>query len=222
MVKLTELTKKNQEFIKIATHQFQQDSKSQAEIDAIFEGVLPSILDNQKKGLTARHSLGAPTTWAASFSQAASAAAATVEENDNFWLMWLESSLLILAWLAIVNGIMNAFSNRPQAIYGLASLIVVSLSGGAALYALYHFVYRDLVPGQKIKWGQLLLTYVLVFSSWVIMTGVSSLIPQAINPQLPGFALIVVGGLALAGRHYLKKKYTIKSALNSLSSQRQA
>ena len=43
---LSQLTKKNQEFIHIATKQLTQDGKSQEEIDAIFDEVLPSILDN--------------------------------------------------------------------------------------------------------------------------------------------------------------------------------
>ena len=63
---LTNLTKKNQEFIHIATNQLIQDGKSDDEIKAILEEVLPTIVENQKKGLTARALFGAPTVWAAS------------------------------------------------------------------------------------------------------------------------------------------------------------
>lgn len=47
---LTNLTKKNQEFIHIATNQLIQDGKSDVEIKAILEEVLPTIVENQKKG----------------------------------------------------------------------------------------------------------------------------------------------------------------------------
>lgn len=50
---LTKLTKKNQEFIHIATNQLIQDGKSDDEIKTILEEVLPTIVENQKKGLTA-------------------------------------------------------------------------------------------------------------------------------------------------------------------------
>ena len=64
---LNQLTKKNQEFIHIATNQLIRDGKSDEEIKAILADVLPTIVENQKKGITARSRLGAPTTWAASF-----------------------------------------------------------------------------------------------------------------------------------------------------------
>lgn len=46
---LTNLTKKNQEFIHIATNQLIKDGKSDEEIQAILEEVLPTIIENQKK-----------------------------------------------------------------------------------------------------------------------------------------------------------------------------
>lgn len=46
---LQDLTKKNQEFVHIATNQLLADGKSDAEIKAILEEHLPEIIDNQKK-----------------------------------------------------------------------------------------------------------------------------------------------------------------------------
>lgn len=81
---LTNLTKKNQEFIHIATNQLIQDGKSDDEIKAILEEVLPTIVENQKKGLTARALFGAPTVWAASFTEKASdKKAEQTAKNDN-------------------------------------------------------------------------------------------------------------------------------------------
>ena len=48
---LTNLTKKNQEFIHIATNQLIEDGKSDEEIQAILEEVLPTIIENQQFGL---------------------------------------------------------------------------------------------------------------------------------------------------------------------------
>ena len=41
--------------------------KTDAEIKAIFEEVIPQILEEQAKGTTARSLYGAPTHWAHSF-----------------------------------------------------------------------------------------------------------------------------------------------------------
>ena len=66
-IDLQKLTKKNQEFVHIATQQFIKDGKTDAEIKAIFEEVIPQILEEQTKGTTARSLYGAPTHWAHSF-----------------------------------------------------------------------------------------------------------------------------------------------------------
>ena len=67
-IDLKELTKKNQEFIHIATNQLIKDGKSDQEIKDILGNVIPELIENQKKGITGRGLLGAPTVWAASFS----------------------------------------------------------------------------------------------------------------------------------------------------------
>ena len=48
-MQLENLTKKNQEFIHIATTQLIKDGKSDEEIKALLEDILPSIRDAQKK-----------------------------------------------------------------------------------------------------------------------------------------------------------------------------
>ena len=62
-IDLQKLTKKNQEFVHIATQQFIKDGKTDAEIKTIFEEVIPQILEEQAKGTTARSLYGAPTHW---------------------------------------------------------------------------------------------------------------------------------------------------------------
>ena len=65
---IQKLTKKNQEFIHIATNQLIKDGKSDQEIKDILGDIIPELIENQKKGITGRGLLGAPTVWAASFS----------------------------------------------------------------------------------------------------------------------------------------------------------
>ena len=60
---IQKLTKKNQEFIHIATNQLIKDGKSDQEIKDILGNVIPELIENQKKGITGRGLLGAPTVW---------------------------------------------------------------------------------------------------------------------------------------------------------------
>lgn len=111
-MELQELTKKNQEFIHTATNKLIQDGKSDEDIKLILEEAIPAILENQKKGVTARNLLGTPTAWAASFSQDPSQRAAETDKNTNPWLMWLDTSLLFIGIVALLNGIMTFFNTN--------------------------------------------------------------------------------------------------------------
>ena len=48
---IQKLTKKNQEFIHIATNQLIKDGKSDQEIKDILSNVIPELIKNQKKGI---------------------------------------------------------------------------------------------------------------------------------------------------------------------------
>lgn len=51
---LTQLSKKNQEFVRIAKHQLIENGKTEEEATSLIEEILPAIFENQPKGVTAR------------------------------------------------------------------------------------------------------------------------------------------------------------------------
>ena len=64
-----------------------------------------------------------------------------VPETDKTpWKMWLDTSLFLLAIVAIMNAIFG-FSGT-QTSYGLTTLLSVSFIGGLAMYTPYHYIYR--------------------------------------------------------------------------------
>ncbi|PZO96700.1 DUF1129 domain-containing protein [Streptococcus halichoeri] len=217
---LQNLTKKNQEFIHIATNQLIKDGKSDADIKAILEETLPLILEEQAKGVPARSFLGAPTSWASSFSQNSATAkpAANQAKNTNPWLMWLDTSLLFIGVVGLLNGLMAFFGSKAPGT-GLISLLALGFGGGAAMYATYYFIYRHMGGDKKNRPSTLkiILALSLVMLAWVSIYYVSALLPQAINPVLPPLLLIILGALAFGLRYYLAKKYNVQ---NSLSPQR--
>ena len=212
---LTNLTKKNQEFIHIATNQLIEDGKSDEEIQAILEEVLPTIIENQKKGLTARALLGAPTVWAASFTEKASDAKANQEKkNDNPWLMWLDTSLLFIGIVALLNALMGFFNSAATS-SGIFSLLALGFGGGAAMYATYHFIYRfaGKPKSERPGWKKTFLVLGLAMLGWVLLYTATAFLPAALNPQLPPIVMLIIGAASLVGRYFLQKKYNILNAM---------
>lgn len=213
---LQNLTNKNQEFIHIATNQLIKDGKSDEEIKAILEDILPEILDNQKKGIPARTFLGAPTVWAASFAEKAAQENKEKQgKNTNPWLMWLDTSLLFMAVVALLNGVMLLFNSKTVS-SGLISLLALSFGGGAAMYATYHFIYRHMgkPKGERPGWLKTILILALAMLFWILVYTATAFLPAAINPQLPALALLLLSAAAFGLRYYLQKKYNILNAMS--------
>ena len=214
-IDLKELTKKNQEFIHIATQQFLKDGKTDAEIKAILEEVIPHILEEQPKGVTARSIYGTPTHWAHSYTEKEQYEKEHPKENEDPKLMIMDSALFITGLFAVVSALMSLFSNQPVA-YGLVTLLCVGAFGGVAFYLLYHFIYRyyspDVDRSQRPPFWKSLLVMLATMFAWVIILFLSNFLPQAINISLPPLVLLVIGGALLALRFYLKKHFNIKSA----------
>lgn len=215
---LNNLTHKNQEFIHIATKQLIQDGKSDTEIKTILADILPSIEENQKNGIPARSFLGAPTTWAAQFTKTEEEEKIAAQEakNTNPWLMWMDASLFWFGFLGLITGFLT-FSDSKHQSYGLLTLIVVGLGGGAFLYATYHYIYRHMGKEKTQRpslWKSIGILGLLMIG-WLALFGITAFLPAAINPQLPPFLLIILGAVAFAVRYYFKKKYNILSAMSA-------
>ena len=138
---LTQLSKKNQEFVRIAKHQLIENGKTEEEATSLIEEILPAIFENQPKGVTARTLFGAPTVWANAFSNQERYEKEHPKENEDPKLMIMDSALFITGLFAVVSALMSLFSNQPVA-YGLVTLLCVGAFGGVAFYLLYHFIYR--------------------------------------------------------------------------------
>ena len=214
-IDLQKLTKKNQEFIHIATQQFIKDGKTDAEIKAVFEEVIPQILEEQAKGTTARSLYGAPTHWAHSFTVKEQYEKEHPKENDTPLLMITDSFLLVFGLFAAISAFMNLFAPQGTT-YGLLTLTLGSLAGGVVLYLMYYYFYQYYdVSKRGMKRPALtksLPILMLAMILWVVILMVTALLPQFLNPRVPNWFMLLLGGGALLLRYYLKKKYNIKSA----------
>lgn len=212
------LTKKNQEFIHIATNQLIKDGKSDQEIKDILESVIPDLLENQKKGITGRGLLGAPTTWAASFSPEKHQAPGEnsqktemAETDKTPWKMWLDTSLFLLSLVSVMNAILG-FSGT-QSTYGLISLLTVSFIGGAAMYTPYHFIYRhnNKPREERPRWWKSVLIITLSFIAWFTLFSLTAFLPNYLNPGLSPVTILVIGILAGVAKYFFKRRYNVQS-----------
>lgn len=209
---LTQLTKKNQEFIHIATKELIKAGKTDAEIHELLAGILPNIIEHQKEGATARSLYGSPTAWVASLSQPVPEEKPA--QNESPFLMWLDTSLLILAFFAVIQGVVSSLSNSPE-IYGATTIIASSMVGGLVFYAMYRYVYRFTGQDRAMRppFWKVFLILTACTLLWIMAFSVTALLPSVINPVLPNLGLIFLGGAAYAAHYLLSKKYNIKSTL---------
>ena len=212
MSDLSQLTKKNQEFIHIATHQLIKDGKNDEEIKAILAEHLPTILEQQKKGIPARSFLGAPTAWAHAFTVPNTPKNKPTEKNTNPWLMWLDSALLLTGLVLLMNGLLPFFGSQTE-ISGLTAILALGLMGGAAIYAIYYFIYRHLGTNNRPSLPKMFLILLVAFTLWIAVAALASLLPEVINPKLHNVIYLVLAGLAFFGRFYLQNKYNIQNAM---------
>lgn len=213
---INELTKKNQEFIHVATNQLIQAEKSDQEIKALLEEILPTIIEKQKTGVTARSLYGAPSEWVASKLDTTTDQTDKPAYNENPWLMWLDSSLLMIAAIGGINGLLNYFGQGTA--YGLLTLLVIGFGVGAGMYLMYHFVYRDQVKtGQRPSFLRAILFLAIATLAWLFVFFLAALIPTAINPILPPLPAIAFGAVAFGIRYLLKKKYNIRNAMQPMA-----
>ena len=214
-IDLQKLTKKNQEFIHIATQQFLKDGKTDAEIKAVFEEVIPKILEEQAKGTTARSLYGAPTHWAHSFTVKEQYEKEHPKENDDPKLMIMDSALFITSLFALVSALTTFFSTDQAIGYGLITLLLVGLVGGLAFYLMYYFVYQYYGPdtdrSQRPPFWKSILVILAAMLLWLAVFFATSFLPATLNPILAPLPLAILGAALLALRFYLKKRFNIRS-----------
>ena len=194
-----------------------QDGKSDDEIKTILEEVLPTIVENQKKtDLTATCSFRCPSVWAASFTEKDSDKnAEQTDKNDNPWLMWLDTSLLFIGIVALLNTVIDFFNSTTTS-SGLLSLLAPGFGGGAAMYATYHFIYRHSGKPKSERPGWTKNHLGAWFgNAWLgsSFTLEQHSCQQLSTPQLPAIVMLIIGAAALLGRHFLQKKYNILNAM---------
>ncbi len=90
--------KKNQEFVRIATHQLIKDGKTDEEIKALPEEIIPTILENQEKEL--RRDLWSTYSLGSEFFRSKTRRSSNYQKKIlNPYLMIMDAFLFVLVYL---------------------------------------------------------------------------------------------------------------------------
>ncbi|MDR2976621.1 MAG: DUF1129 family protein [Streptococcaceae bacterium] len=215
---LASLTNKNSDYVHDVRKQLSQFGKSDEEINAILEDILPEILDAQKNGTTARVLKGTPTEFVAKYKPKANEKKKK-ETNKNPYLMILDSFLLIFALLGAIFGVTMEFQTSEQ-VYGLTTLVLSSIVGAIGMYMVYNFQikFSERKSGDKPSLWQRLkpsLQLIAFMFIWFAVMVFSGLLPRVINPVVDGITMIIMAIIAIGIRFLLKRKFNTQSAFSS-------
>jgi uncharacterized membrane-anchored protein len=211
---IEQLTAKNSEYVHIVTRELVKLGKSDEEIKTILSEILPQIVKGQGQRMLAKDILGTPSEFTAQYAPTLATAKSGSKQYDNDQpiLMWVDSSLLMLGILALMNGLMTFF-NKNTRTYGLITLIILSFAAGFVMYLMYRLFYKPQSEGQKLPWVKSFGFLALAFLIWMTLFGITSFLPASINIAPEGYIVAIIGLIALGGRYLLKRQYHVKSAM---------
>ncbi|MGX7015018.1 DUF1129 domain-containing protein [Vagococcus silagei] len=216
---LKELTKKNDQFMfdlkKVLANETLPEER---EVRAL-NSMLQALVDGQKTGVTAKQLYGTPTEAASKIKETPD-----VLPTSSFSILWLDNSLVLFSFLAIITSMFSVMSKESGVTQGITSLVIGAISGGLSFYFIHKYVYVYNLPGadQSKKPGFLKSTGImaLCFIPWLFFFSMAQLLPATVNPSLDPMINLVLGAAAFGGHYLLKKKYNIQGSLFTRPPQR--
>lgn len=219
----SQLTKKNEQYIFDLNKALDAANLTDAEKTAALNEMLPTLVEEQKVGKTARQLYGTVSER----TDAIVNKPVEQKRTTTASLMWLDNFLLIFGMLGLVSGVMAMFMPKgtQAASYGLTALLVASAAGGLVFYMMYLFIYQYEYPGadrsKKPKMWKSMLMIACVTIVWFLVFNGAALLPRSFNPIIDPLVLSILALAALGGRYFLKKRFNIVSSLAAPPRQQQ-
>ena len=210
---LEQLTNKNKEYM-IKLNRMLESHTTISERTRLFHQMLPTLLEEQAKGVTARQLYGTVTDQAQSIIQIPEAdKEGKMEERSEDWKLFLDSALMLGGLFAIVQGIsgfVDAKSAQGGAM-GIVSLLLNFLIGGVVGLLMTKYAPKK---GDQNGLGKYLFVSTVAMLVWVvIMMAVVLAVPPSINVMLPASVIFGAGIVSIIAKFILKKQLNIKGTL---------
>lgn len=205
-----QLTNKNREYMmtlnrKLDDAGFPEDNKT-----LVFNDMLKNIVSQQANHLTARKLYGTATDQARYLTESDHADMTGPVERSESWKIYLDGALLLGGVFAVITGISYLVGNQEAGL-GLITMILNFLLGGLAVMVITKYAPQPGVKGGFIKY---IVATTITMLTWIILMAFgTAMLPQALNPMIPGSITLVIGVVAFAAKWYLKKKLNIQGTL---------
>lgn len=205
-----QLTNKNREYMmtlnrKLDDAGFPEDNKT-----LVFNEMLKNIVSQQANHLTARKLYGTATDQARYLTESDHADMTGPVERSESWKIYLDGALLLGGMFAVITGISYLVGNQEAGL-GLITMILNFLLGGLAVMVITKYAPQPGVKGGFLKY---IVATTITMITWIILMAFgTAMLPQALNPMIPGSITLVIGVVAFAAKWYLKKKLNIQGTL---------
>jgi uncharacterized membrane-anchored protein len=204
-----QLTNKNQDYMFQLDNRLNELGYHSVKKAYVFNNMYQEIITAQKSSIPAKRIYGTVTEQADNILGKNVDIPEEEQEKSPTWMLYMDGALLMGGLFGIVNGISAWRSADTQV--GLFQVLINFLVGGLAVLVLTKYAPK---PGQSKGLLKYILATIAVMFFWVlIITFAFAIIPDVLNPPLPGPWIIGIAVVALIARWYLKRKLDIQGTL---------
>lgn len=205
-----QLTNKNKDYMVKLNRKLEDSNMPEDNKILVFNDMLKNIVAEQPNHITARKLYGTVTDQARFLIDNNQGEQVKPVKRSETWKIYMDGALLLGGMFAVITGISYVLGDQ-QAGLGLITMILNFLLGGLAVMIITKYAPQPGVKGGFIKY---IVATTLTMLVWILLMAFgTALIPQAVNPLIPGSITLVIGILAFAAKWYLKKKLNIQGTL---------
>lgn len=205
-----QLTNKNKDYMVKLNRKLEDSNMPEDNKILVFNDMLKNIVAEQPNHITARKLYGTVTDQARFLIDNNQGEQVKPVKRSETWKIYMDGALLLGGMFAVITGISYVLGDQ-QAGLGLITMILNFLLGGLAVMIITKYAPQPGVKGGFIKY---IVATTLTMLVWILLMAFgTALIPQAVNPIIPGSITLVIGVLSFAAKWYLKKKLNIQGTL---------
>lgn len=206
----SQLTNKNEQYVYQLERSLRAANVTSEKIETELSHMLPVLVEQQKKGMTARQLYGTVTECVENL---LSGPKKDSNAKSPDWQVAVDGGLLVGGFFALIAGIMLYINPEQTEAMGLVTLIANFIAGGFALLGLSKVTPDINQPKGKRGYLRYIGMSVLIMIAWLIVVMASQLLPQSWNVVLPAIVYLVIGAVALGAKWYLKRTFDIRGGI---------
>ena len=203
-----QLTNKNQDYMFQLDNRLNELDYNSIKKAYVFNDMYQEIITAQKSSIPAKRIYGTVTEQADNILGKNVDVPEEEQEKSPRWMLYMDGALLMGGIFGIVNGIAAWRTADTQV--GIFQVLMNFLIGGLAVLVLTRYAPK---PGQTKGLLKYILATMGVMFFWVLIVLAFGVIPDVLNPILPGPWIIAIGVVAFIARFYLKRKLDIRGTL---------